>query len=69
MVKLVVDSSVALKWFLPESDSSAERTIYDMLYLALALHEECHFVTADQKLFNALPGNSSILTLESWPSA
>ncbi|MBW4419101.1 MAG: type II toxin-antitoxin system VapC family toxin [Myxacorys californica WJT36-NPBG1] len=30
------------------------RTVYDSLYLALSLRENCQFVTADQKLINAL---------------
>ncbi len=140
MAKLVVDSSIALKWFLPEVDSLIasdiledyktgtivlyapdliyaefanvlwkrqrfnllsiadaeavlqafkqlsitatpseslvyaamklaslhERTVYDMLYVALAVQEECPFVTADHKLFNALSQNYNILTAEVW---
>jgi predicted nucleic acid-binding protein len=30
------------------------RSFYDSLYVALALQEECQFVTADERLFNAL---------------
>ena len=30
------------------------RTIYDSLYIALALREKCQFVTADLRLFNAM---------------
>lgn len=30
------------------------RSIYDLLYVALAEREQCEFVTADQKLFNSL---------------
>jgi predicted nucleic acid-binding protein len=30
------------------------RSLYDMLYLALAEQENCEFVTADEKLFRAL---------------
>jgi predicted nucleic acid-binding protein len=31
-----------------------ERTVYDALYVALALREHCQLVTADKKLRNAL---------------
>jgi predicted nucleic acid-binding protein len=142
MSKLVVDSSIALKWFLPEADSPVarqiledyqtgkivlyapdliyaefanvlwkrhrfqglliedaetvlqafgqlsitttpseslihvalklatrhERTVYDMLYVALALNEACPFVTADHKLFNALSPNFKVMTAEAWAS-
>jgi predicted nucleic acid-binding protein len=30
------------------------RSVYDCLYLALALDRNCHFVTADERLFNAI---------------
>jgi predicted nucleic acid-binding protein len=142
MSKLVVDSSIALKWFLPEADSSIarrilegyqmgdvvlyapdlifaefanvlwkrqrfqgllaedaeailqafgqlavtsipserlihaalklatrhERTVYDMLYVALAVQEACPFVTADHKLFNALSSHYKVMTAEAWAS-
>jgi predicted nucleic acid-binding protein len=32
----------------------AQRTVYDSLYLALAEERDCKFVTADEKLVNAL---------------
>lgn len=31
-----------------------QRTVYDALYLALSLREQCRFVTADEKLVNAI---------------
>jgi len=31
-----------------------DRTIYDSLYLALALREECPLVTADRRFYNAM---------------
>jgi predicted nucleic acid-binding protein len=31
-----------------------QRTVYDMLYLALSLQEQCRFVTADERLVNAV---------------
>jgi predicted nucleic acid-binding protein len=33
---------------------SERRTVYDMLYVALAQQNGCSFVTADEKLFNAV---------------
>lgn len=33
------------------------RTVYDSLYLALSQREQCRFVTADEKLVNALGSN------------
>ena len=33
-----------------------QRTVYDMLYVALALREGCDFVTADERLANSLAG-------------
>ena len=39
--------------------------MYDSLYLALALREECQLVTADERLYNALreafPQNVALL--------
>jgi predicted nucleic acid-binding protein len=32
------------------------RTVYDSLYVALAMHEGCRFVTADERLVNGLAG-------------
>ena len=44
------------------------RAVYDMLYLALSLRAGCQFVTADEKLVNAV-GNtfSNIIWLANWP--
>jgi predicted nucleic acid-binding protein len=36
-----------------------DRSFYDSLYLALALHRACPFVTADRKLYNALESGTS----------
>ena len=43
------------------------RTVYDSLYLALSLREGCQFVTADEKLVNAI-GSSfpNIVWLANW---
>lgn len=34
--------------------TSFDRTVYDSLYVALAVESRCNFVTADQRLANAL---------------
>ena len=47
IVHVVVDASVAVKWFVPEKHS-------DSIYLALAVALDCKLVTADQKLYYAL---------------
>ena len=39
------------------------RTVYDSLYLALSLREGCRFVTADERLVNAV---SSVLPTAVW---
>jgi predicted nucleic acid-binding protein len=33
-----------------------QRSVYDSLYVGLALQEGCQFVTADEKLYNSLRG-------------
>ncbi|MBW4538925.1 MAG: type II toxin-antitoxin system VapC family toxin [Myxacorys chilensis ATA2-1-KO14] len=44
-----------------------QRTVYDSLYIALSLQENCQFVTADQKLVNAV-GSAfpNVVTLADW---
>jgi predicted nucleic acid-binding protein len=53
MIRMVVDASVALKWFLPEPLAAARHTItaYDGLCLALAAGHRCQLVTADRRLY------------------
>ena len=43
------------------------RTVYDSLYVALAVQMDCRLVTADEKLYHALKGgplHTSILWVE-----
>jgi predicted nucleic acid-binding protein len=45
-----------------------KRTVYDALYLALAQREQCPFVTADQRLANAVSGHlTNVVWLGRWP--
>lgn len=45
-----------------------QRTVYDSLYLALAVREGCPFVTADEKLVNAIGSQfSNIVWIANWP--
>ena len=39
------------------------RSIYDCLYLVLALHEKCAMVTSDEKFFNALQNTEWAVSL------
>jgi predicted nucleic acid-binding protein len=44
------------------------RAVYDMLYLALSLRTSCQFVTADEKLVNAIGSACpNIVWLADWP--
>lgn len=43
------------------------RTVYDMLYVALSERDKCKFVTADERLVNALGSNfQNIVWLAHW---
>lgn len=45
-----------------------KRSVYDMLYLALSLRAGCQFVTADEKLVNAVGAAfPNIVWLANWP--
>ena len=70
MVNLVVDSSVVTKFLTVEPYSAVihRRTVYDMLYVALSIREGCQFVTADERLVNALGGAiPNVIWLANWP--
>jgi len=44
------------------------RTVYDMLYVALSIQESCQFVSADEKLVNAIgPTFPNTVWLGNWP--
>jgi predicted nucleic acid-binding protein len=45
-----------------------ERTVYDMMYVALANRENCQFVTADERMVNAIGKHfSDIVWIANWP--
>ena len=44
-----------------------KRTFYDSLYLALSVKENCEFVTADEKFYNAVrPDFPKMILLANW---
>jgi len=44
-----------------------QRTVYDSLYLALSIREACQFVTADERLVNAVkPALPAVTWLANW---
>lgn len=43
------------------------RTFYDSLYLALSVRENCQFVTADERLYNAVKADlPNVVRLANW---
>jgi predicted nucleic acid-binding protein len=47
---------------------SHSRTVYDSLYLALAAREGCRFVTADERLVNAVAAAlPNVVWVANWP--
>jgi predicted nucleic acid-binding protein len=54
---LQVSASWPLVLLALEIACRTQRTVYDSLYLALAVHEDCAMVTADRKLYDAIQGS------------
>lgn len=45
-----------------------KRTVYDMMYVALSKQENCRFVTADERMVNALGEQfSDVVWIADWP--
>lgn len=68
VLSLDVYDSQSLMPFALDIAIQRDRTVYDSLYLALAILNQCSMVTADLRLFNALansPFASSIVWVES----
>ena len=54
----------------PDLATQFDRTVYDSLYLALSERESCPFVTADERLVNAVaPPLTGPTTLAAWAAA
>lgn len=64
-MKYVLDASIAVKWVLlakaVDMASQARIGVYDCLYVALARLEQCRVITADQRLLNTFPGDTTSL--------
>jgi predicted nucleic acid-binding protein len=46
---------------------ATRRTVYDALYLALSIRENCPFVTADEKLVNSLKASfANVVWVPNW---
>jgi predicted nucleic acid-binding protein len=44
-----------------------QRTVYDMMYVALSIRERCRFVTADDRLVNAIATTySNVIGVANW---
>lgn len=44
-----------------------QRTVYDALYIALSLRHQCQFVTAEEKLVNAVSGKLlDVILITNW---
>ena len=44
-----------------------ERSVYDSLYLALSIGEQCQLVTADERLYNAISKKiPNVVMLTNW---
>jgi predicted nucleic acid-binding protein len=45
-----------------------QRAVYDTMYLALSIREQCRFVTADEKLVNAIGAQfPNMVWVANWP--
>lgn len=76
--QLIIDGFRTLKFTLTSTAELLEdvfhlavahqRTVYDMMYVALGLRHNCRITTADEKLVNALSGVFPELTsIAHWP--
>jgi predicted nucleic acid-binding protein len=68
LVTFVVTSSAALLEEAYRLAVAHQRTVYDALYLVLSLHEQCPWVTADERVVNALAATfPHIIWVANWP--
>lgn len=67
LVTFVVTSDAVLLEEAYRLAAAHQRTVYDALYLALSLREHCPWVTADEKIVNALAGTfPHIIWVANW---
>ena len=68
LVTFVVTSCAALLEEAYRLAVTHQRTVYDAMYLALSLREHCPWVTADERLVNALGVTfPQIIWVANWP--
>jgi predicted nucleic acid-binding protein len=66
-IKITLVSTAALLSDVYHLAITYKRSVYDSLYLALSQREQCQFVTADEKLVNAVgSAMSNIVLLGNW---
>jgi predicted nucleic acid-binding protein len=47
-----------------------QRTVYDALYMALSVREQCPYVTADERLYNAMRETfANVMWVADWPQS
>lgn len=67
LVTFVVTPSASLLDYAYQLAVTHQRTVYDALYIALSLRHQCQFVTADEKLVNAVSGTLlSVISITNW---
>ncbi|MGH8065286.1 MAG: type II toxin-antitoxin system VapC family toxin [Candidatus Entotheonellia bacterium] len=68
LVTFVVTSCAALLEEAYRLAVTHQRTVYDAMYLALSLREHCPWVTADERIANALRATfPQIIWVANWP--
>ena len=68
LVTFVVTSCAALLEEAYHLAVTHQRTVYDAMYLALSLREHCRWVTADERIVNALGAIfPQIIWVANWP--
>ncbi|MFB2897176.1 type II toxin-antitoxin system VapC family toxin [Aerosakkonemataceae cyanobacterium BLCC-F50] len=67
LIKFIVTPSASLLGDAYHLAVTHQRTVYDSLYVALSLRRQCQFVTADEKLVNAVSGTfPNVVSITTW---
>ena len=67
LLRLIFTSSADLLAEAYQLAVTYKRSVYDSLYLALSMRKQCQFVTADERLVNAVnPALSNVVWLPNW---